>query len=145
MFMFRKIPLYPEMISVGNNVHLAVNCSLLTHDVVHSMLNYKSEKQWSEYIGSIVIGDNVFVGGNTTILYDVTIPSNTIIGACSLVNRSLPSGGVYAGVPARYICSIEDFLKKREDYNIKIVKKNECLSPETRELIWKRYDERKKH
>lgn len=35
----RKIPLYPELISIGNNVRLAANVSLVPHDMIHSMLN----------------------------------------------------------------------------------------------------------
>ena len=82
MFMFRKLPLYGDLISVGNNVFFASNVSLVTHDVTHKMLNrYDPTLKLSEYIGCIEIGDNVFVGANTTILYNSRIPSNTIIGA----------------------------------------------------------------
>lgn len=35
----RKIPLYPELIYIGNNVRIASNVSFLTHDVIHNMLN----------------------------------------------------------------------------------------------------------
>ncbi len=35
----RKIPLYPELISIGNNVRLAANVSLVPHDMIHAMLN----------------------------------------------------------------------------------------------------------
>lgn len=41
MVMFRKVPLYAELISLGNNVWIASNVSLITHDVIHHMLNYK--------------------------------------------------------------------------------------------------------
>ena len=51
----------------------------------------------------ITIGDNVFIGSNSTILYDVNIGNNVIIGAGSLINRDIPSGTVAAGVPAKVI------------------------------------------
>lgn len=35
----RKIPLYPELICIGNNVRLAANVSLIPHDMIHAMLN----------------------------------------------------------------------------------------------------------
>lgn len=35
----RKVPLYPELISIGNNVRLAANVSLIPHDMIHAMLN----------------------------------------------------------------------------------------------------------
>ena len=103
MVMFRKVPLYSELISLGDNVWIASNVSLITHDVIHH----------TENIGCIEILDNVFIGANSTILSNVTIGPDTIIGANSLVNRSIGSG-VYAGVPAKYICSIEDYQKKSE-------------------------------
>ena len=65
-------------------------------------------------MGDIRIGDNVFVGSNTTILYDVTIGSNVIIGAGSLVNKDIPSNSVVAGVPAKNICSFDEFIEKRK-------------------------------
>ena len=69
MFMFRKLPLYSELISVGNNVHFASNVTLVTHDVTHVMLNRSDPSlKLSEYVGCIEIGDNVFIGANTTIL-----------------------------------------------------------------------------
>lgn len=39
MIQSRKIPLYPELIHIGNNVRIASNVSFLTHDVTHNMLN----------------------------------------------------------------------------------------------------------
>ena len=138
MFMFRKLPLYSELISVGNNVHFASNVTLVTHDVTHVMLNRSDPSlKLSEYVVCIEIGDNVFIGANTTILYNVKIPSNTIIGANSLVNKPLKQGGVYAGIPARYICSVEDFLKKRAGYTLKIQKNKSRLTPETVKDAWK--------
>lgn len=141
MVMFRKLPLYGELISLGNNVHIASNVSLITHDVTHNMLNARdSSLKLTEYVGCIEIGDNVFVGANTTILYNSRIPSNTIIGANSFVNKPLPSGGVYAGCPAKYICTIEEFLNKRSGYSLCIKKDKTRLSAETADAAWKRFE-----
>jgi acetyltransferase-like isoleucine patch superfamily enzyme len=140
MFMFRKLPLYGELISVGDNVHFASNVSLITHDVTHNMLNRRdSSAKMSEYAGCIEIGNNVFVGANSTILYNSRIPSDTIIGANSLVNKPLDRSGVWAGTPVRYICSLEDFLKKRAGYQLKIKKNKTRLSQQTVEEAWKSF------
>lgn len=112
----RKIPLYPELISIGDNVRLAANVSLVTHDMIHAMLNNRGEENYCEYMGCIKIDDNVFVGANTTILANVYIESNVIIGAGSLVNKDLEGGYVYAGVPAKRICTFDEFVDKRENY-----------------------------
>ena len=114
MVMFRKIPLYSQLISLGDNVWIASNVSFITHDVIHHMLNYEiREKRFAENIGCIDIKDNVFIGSNTSILSNVTIGPNTIVGAGTLVNKNIQNG-VYAGVPAKYICSMEDFMSRRE-------------------------------
>ena len=55
----------------------------------------------AEKIGCIDIKDNVFIGSNTTVLYDVRIGSNVVIGAGSLVNKDIPDNSVAAGVPVK--------------------------------------------
>lgn len=68
-----------------------------------------------EKIGCIEIGDNVFIGSNTTVLYDVKIGSNVVIGAGSLVNKDIPDNSVAAGVPARVIGTFENLKRKRQE------------------------------
>lgn len=58
------------------------------------------------------IGNNVFVGAGSIILPNVVIGDNVVIGAGSIVSRSLEANAVYAGVPAKTICSIEDYKNK---------------------------------
>ena len=52
----------------------------------------------------VTIGDHVWIGMNSTILKDVTIPSNSVVGACSLINKSITKENVIiAGTPAKII------------------------------------------
>ena len=63
MTMFRKIPLYPKLISMGNNVWIASDVLFVPHDVIHRMLNNKlGTDEFQENIGCIEIKDDVFVG-----------------------------------------------------------------------------------
>ena len=150
MVMFRKIPLYPKLISIGDNVWIASGVSLIPHDVIHQMLNnYVKDYTFQENVGCIDIKDNVFIGSNSTILPNVTIGPNTIVGAGTLVNASIP-GGVYAGVPARYICSLEEFIEKRKnETSIETKKVKGNLTDEIVEKCWVRFyekqEEREKH
>ena len=113
MTMFRKIPLYPKLISMGNNVWIASDVLFVPHDVIHRMLNNKlGTDEFQENLGCIDIKDNVFVGSNSTILPNVTIGPDTIIAAGSLINKSIPGNGVYGGVPAKYICSLDELIAK---------------------------------
>lgn len=143
MAMFRKIPLYPKLISFGNNVWIVSDVLFVPHDVIHRMLNNKLETdEFQENIGCIDIEDNVFVGSNTTILPNVTIGSDTIVAAGSLVNKSI-RGGVYAGVPAKYVCSIDAFIEKRKaEPQIEIKRGKGGLSEDTIVAAWKRFREK---
>ena len=67
----------------------------------------------SNYAGEIIIGNNVVIGANSTVLYNKTIGNNVIIGAGSVVTKDIPDNGVWGGNPIRYICSYDDFVNKR--------------------------------
>lgn len=111
----RILPLHSELIYINNNVKIASNVTFITHDIIHKMINeIYPEKAIIEKIGCIEIKDNVFIGAGTQIMYDTRIGSNVIIGAGSIVNRDVPDNSVYAGVPARYICSFEEYVNKVE-------------------------------
>lgn len=140
MVMFRKIPLYPRLISLGNNVWIASNVTFVTHDVIHKMLKRRPEPvELPENVGCIEIKDNSFIGSDTTILSNVSIGPNAVVGAGSLVSKSIGSG-VYAGVPAKYICSIEEFIEKRENMSeVRIKGGRFGLSEETENACWERF------
>lgn len=93
-------------ISIGNNVTIAPDVYLLAHDA--SMYNVKKYTR----IGKIIIGDNVFIGLRSVVMPNVRIGENSIIGAGSLVNKSIPKNVVAVGNPIKIICSVEDFYKK---------------------------------
>lgn len=104
----------PYLISIGNHVSFSVRgATFITHEGGHWVLKGLDKKYEDTFgFGRITIGDNVFIGSGVTFLRGVTVGENVIIGACSLVNKSLPANGVYAGVPAKYICSIDEWKEK---------------------------------
>ena len=55
-----------------------------------------------------VFGDNVYVASNATVVGDITIGSNVIIGAGSVVTKDVPDNVVVVGNPARVIKTIDD-------------------------------------
>lgn len=100
----------PHLISFGNNVHIASGVTFVNHDITALMFRYMDKnKSYKERKGSIEIGNNVFIGSNSTVLYDVKIGNNVIIGAGSLVNKDIPDGSVAAGVPCRVIGLFDDY------------------------------------
>lgn len=142
LIMKRKIPLYPELISIGNNVRIASNVSFLTHDIVHEVLNnmdFEDNFEFSEKIGCISIGNNVFIGAGTRILYDTRIGSQVIIATGSIVTHDIPDNSVVAGVPARIIGTFDEYVMKmknqihEDDYNSANDKK------EAIEYMWQQF------
>ena len=103
----------PYLISIGNHVLIA-GADFLTHEGAHWVLKGLEPEKFNNTFGygRITVCDNVYIGRNCTILRGVTIGENTIVGACSLVNKSLEPNSVYAGVPAKKICSLEVFKEK---------------------------------
>ncbi len=60
-------------------------------------------------IGLVRIGRNCFIGAGAVILPGVTIGETSIVGANSTVNRDIPPGEVWAGVPAARVLSVADY------------------------------------
>lgn len=140
----RKIPLYPNLIRVGNNVHFASNVSFLTHDISHCVFRGKQGSVTQERIGCIEIGDNVFVGSGTHILYNTKIGSNVIIGTCSVVTKDIPDNCVAAGVPAKVICSIDEYAKKHmstKQYPDELRPGKQTVSDELAKFMWKKFEQ----
>lgn len=110
-----RIPLYSNLISIGDNVWIASDVTFITHDVIHYMLNgLERGRKYTEKIGCINIGDNVFIGNGTRIMHGVDIGSNCVVAAGSIVTKDLESGGIYAGVPAKRIGNFDNLLAKRD-------------------------------
>lgn len=118
----------PYLISLGDHVLIA-GCTFITHEGGHWVIKGMDPECGEIFgYGRIIVGNNVYIGHNCTILRGVTIGNNTIIGACSLVNKSCEPNSVYAGVPAKRICSIDEFKEKflsdMPDFDLDNYKKN---------------------
>lgn len=107
----------PYLITLGDNVSTSGNVHFITHDGSMSVLrNLYSELKDADLIKPINVGNNVFIGINTIILPGSVIEDNVIIGAGSIVKGKVNKNSVYAGIPAKYICSIDKYASKNNDY-----------------------------
>lgn len=82
---------YPELISVGEGTLIGYNTVLLGHEFL----------QGSYRTGRVQVGSRVMVGANCTILPGVKIGNGASVSAMSLVNRDIPAGQKWGGIPVR--------------------------------------------
>ena len=92
-----------ESARIGNNVKIG-GCVLITDTDAHPM-DYMARRSSNEGTKSapVVIEDDVWVGAHCIILKGVTIGARSIIGAGSVVTKSIPADCVAAGNPCRVI------------------------------------------
>ena len=94
--------------AIGDNVWITDGCQLLCHDASVIMLNIRDASHLDR-VAPITIGNHVFLGNRTTILPGITVGSHVIVGAGSVVTRDIPEGEVWAGNPARHICTTQSY------------------------------------
>lgn len=103
----------PELLEIGDHVFLHKGIRILTHDWGGWCYVF-SNQQFIPSHGKIKIGSNVWFGENVCVCKGVTIGDNCIIGIGSVVTKSIPSNSVAVGVPARVVCTYEEYFEKRK-------------------------------
>lgn len=71
-------------------------------------MNAQERITGAEWAYPINVGNNVWFGGNVTVLAGVTIGDNTVIGAGSVVTKDIPSNVIAVGNPCKIISKIEN-------------------------------------
>lgn len=93
---------YKGSIKIRSDVQIAPNCAFYpySHGVSASELIYKQPLSSK---GGILIKEDAWLGFGVIILDGVTVGKGAIIGAGSVVTKSIPDGSVAAGNPAKII------------------------------------------
>lgn len=97
-------------VTFGDHVFVAPNCCFTTAE--HAV-DPEQRKAGMEVAKPIAVGNNVWIGAQATILAGVTIGDNSIIGAGSVVTRTIPANVVAVGVPCRVVREITEEDKYR--------------------------------
>lgn len=96
--------MFPEKISIGKNSVIGYHTTILAHEYL--IKEYR--------IGEVVIGDDVMIGANTTILPGVSIGDHAIVSASTLVHKDVPAGAFVGGNPMRIIYTKEEMDERNK-------------------------------
>ncbi|MFD2629137.1 acyltransferase [Oceanobacillus kapialis] len=97
--------MFPEKITIGSNSVIGYNTTILAHEYL--IREYR--------IGEVIIGDNVLIGANSTILPGVTIGDGAIVSAGTLIHKDVPEGAFVGGNPMKLIYTKEEMEKREID------------------------------
>lgn len=79
-----------------------------------------ARKQYPKFdcFGRVVIEDWAYIGSGSIIMPGVTIGEGSLVAAGSVVTKSVDSGTVVGGNPARIISTVEEYIQKNLPYNL---------------------------
>jgi acetyltransferase-like isoleucine patch superfamily enzyme len=113
---------FGKNITIGENVFINEGCSfqdqggitignncLIGHNVVIATLNHEEdpEHRGDLHAKPVIIGNQVWIGANATILPGITIGDGAIVAAGAVVTKDVPTRMVVAGVPAKIIKKVD--------------------------------------
>lgn len=104
----------PWLVAIGDRVTISSRVTLVTHDGSGWLLNDDRGRRFR--YAPIKIGSDVFIGAGVTIMPGVEIGDRVVVGAGSVVTRSIPGGTVVAGVPARPVSTWDDFIARVDQW-----------------------------
>lgn len=142
-----KLPPYPKLIKLHNNVFVHRYAHMAPHDVLnrffYTVLPDDDFGHW-EKLGCIELMDNVYISTRVIIMMNVRINRNCIIAAGSVVTSDIPENSIASGVPAKPIGRFDMFVALRRMSKAQAVKfKNQELSDELTKSQWDQFN--KKH
>ncbi len=105
-----------EPVEIGDDVGLSPEVSILTHGYWLSVL-----EGYPASFSSVNIGNGVIIGYRSLIMMGISITNDCVIGAQSVVTKSINRKGVYAGSPAKFIKEIIPLTSEEKQKKIESI------------------------
>lgn len=104
-FMVMPDIMFPEKIQIGRNCIIGYNTTILAHEYLID-----------EYrLGDVIIGDEVMIGANSTVLPGVVIGDRAVVAAGTVVHKDVPAGAFVAGNPMRIVYTKEKMERRKSE------------------------------
>ena len=105
----------PYLIEIGSNVALTHGVMIHTHGG-----GRVARRQIPDFdiFGKVSICDNAYIGSGSQIMPGVTIGEGALVAGGSIVTKSVPAGVVVAGNPAKFVCTVEEYIERNKKYNL---------------------------
>jgi len=97
--------MFPERITIGKNSIIGYNTTILAHEYL--IQEYR--------LGDVIIGDEVMIGANCTIMPGVTIGDGAVVSAGSLVHKDVAPGTFVGGNPMQVIYTKEQMDERSRE------------------------------
>lgn len=104
----------PYLVQIGDCSRIGEGCLFINHSGGQMLMRKVKAFEDIRIFGRIKIGNDTFIGARVIIHQRVSIGNNCIVGAGSIVNSSIPDNCVFAGVPAVYISTTEEYYEKKK-------------------------------
>ena len=141
------VPLYPELIRLGDNVHVHKTAKIVTHDMLNRFLKIREPNAdfgHGERLGCVELCDNVYISMNVTVMPDVRINKDCIISAGSVVTSDIPANSVASGIPAKPTGRFDMFVALRKMSKGQCIKvKNQEMEASVAEEVWNKFSRRR--
>jgi len=116
----------PFLIEIGNKVTITSGVKILTHDGSTWLINDDKGRRY--LYKRVKIGNDVFIGVNSIIMPGVIIEDNVIVAAGSVVTKSIPTGKIVGGNPARIIGEFSQYKKNVLENSISDKDRNKSIN-----------------
>src|SRR5690606_9373886 len=112
----KKFPSEAYLVKIGDGCRVAKGVSFFTHGGLWTQRQKLKENL--DYFGRITVGDYTYLGEDCKIMPGVKIGNDVIVGAGTIVTKSIPDGKICAGNPGRIVGETKDFVDKIRLYDV---------------------------
>jgi len=112
----RELGSEPYLVSIGDDTLISADVAFYTHDGAVWVL--RAEEPTLTRFKRITVGKRCFIGARSVLLPGAVVGDGSVIGAGSVVSGAIGAGVVAAGVPAKPLCTVQEWAERVRDESL---------------------------